>query len=150
MKTSKIIIASIAVIIASAVSIAAGSSKPFGEKRIQPQDIVILMLADHDGNNDGALDSVELANSIEGLYRLRKEVIRDRRDALLEEGVISEVEYSKGFVTLSFLPEDAAAIVMKDGDANQDHVLEVAELMATVGSLRMLDWGPRPLFVRRS
>lgn len=151
MKTSKIIIASIAASIASVVSFAASSNQAF-QSRIQPQDVAVLMFGGHDLNNDGALDSAELANSIESLYDMRQDAIRDRRDrrdTLVSNGMISAVESSNGIITLSLLPEDAAAIVMKDGDANEDQVLDVSELMATVKSLRKLDLGTRARLVRR-
>jgi hypothetical protein len=81
---------------------------------------------------------------------MRQEAIRDRRDTLVSNGVISAAEGSNGIITLSLLPEDAAAIVMKDGDTNQDQVLQASELMATAKSLRKLDLGTRAPSARRS
>lgn len=149
MKTTKIIIASIAASIASIASFAASSNQTF-ESRMQPQDVAVLMFGGHDLDNDGALDSVELANSIESLYEMRQEAIRDRRDTLVSNGVITAAEGANGIITLSLLPEDAAAIVMKDGDINQDQVLQASELIATAKSLRKLDLGTRAPRARRS
>jgi len=149
MKTTKIIIASIAASIVSVASFAASSNQAF-ESRMQPQDVAVLLLGGHDLDNDGALNSAELANSIESLYVMRQAAIRDRRDTLVSNGVISAAEGSNGIITLSLLPEDAAAIVMKEGDTNQDQVLQAFELMATAKSLRKLDLGTRAPSARRS
>ena len=114
------------------------------------EKIVAQMFANHERNNDGALDSIELANSIEGLYDQRQTTILERRDSLVEKGVISEYERSKGVITLCLLPEDGAAIIMKDGDTNQDNTLSANELAASVSSLRKLDLGTRGFLNRRS
>ncbi len=149
MKTSKYIIASVAAAILATVSFAETSANEKFPQRPSPEQIVSLMFA-HDNNRDGVLDSGELANSIESFYDSRRDAIRERREMLVEKGVISEAEYAKGFITLSLLPEDGAAIVMKDGDANRDQALSVDELVASIASLRKLDLGTRSSFARRS
>ena len=90
------------------------------------------MFGGHDINNDGALDSAELANSIENLYAMRQEATIDFRDNLVSERGISAAERSNGIITLRLMPEDAAAIAMKGGDTNNDQVLEAAESLDTV------------------
>ena len=45
------------------------------------------MFGGHDINNGGALDSAELANSIESRYGMRQEATIDFRDNLVSEGV---------------------------------------------------------------
>ncbi|MFL3658820.1 MAG: hypothetical protein ACJ07L_12310 [Opitutales bacterium] len=90
------------------------------------------MFGGHDINNDGALDSPELANSIESLYAIRQEATIDFRDNLVSERGISAAERSNGIITLRLMPEDAAAIAMKGGDTNNDQVLEAAESLDTV------------------
>lgn len=149
MNTSKYIIASVAAAILATVSFAETSANMKFQQRPSPEQIVALMFA-HDNNRDGVLDSGELANSIESFYDSRRDAIRERREMLVEKGVISEAEYAKGFITLSLLPEDGAAIVMKDGDANRDQALSVDELVASIASLRKLDLGTRSSFARRS
>jgi len=150
MKTSKIIIALVAATIASAASFAALGSKQSVTQRLQPQEIAILMFGSNDVNNDGVLDIVELADSIESLYELRNDAIRNQREALIENGFISEAESARGIITLSLLPEDAAAIMMKNGDTNENLVLEVDELIGTVDLFRKLNLGTRSLFATRS
>jgi hypothetical protein len=150
MKTTKIIIAFIAASIATAASFAAVDSNRIVKKGPQPQDFAILMFADSDANNDGALDSVELAKSIENLYAWRNEAISNRREMLVAKGLILEEASANGFITMNLLPEDAAAILMKDGDANQDLLLEADELVATVGSLRKLNLSARAPAIRQS
>ncbi|MBT5169946.1 MAG: hypothetical protein HOL92_15925 [Opitutales bacterium] len=44
------------------------------------------MFGGHDINNGGALDSAELANSIESRYGMRQEATIDFRDNLVSEG----------------------------------------------------------------
>lgn len=90
------------------------------------------MFGGHDINNDGALDSAELANSIENLYAMRQEATIDFRDNLVSERGISAAERSNGIITLRLMPEDAAAIAMKGGDTNNDQALEAAESLDTV------------------
>ena len=150
MKTSKFIIASVAATFVATLSFAGSSPKATFKKGLNPEQIVAQMFANHDRNHDGSLDSVELANSIEALYDLRQEAIQDRRDNLAKTGVLSEFERAKGVITLRLLPEDGAAIVMKDGDINQDDLLSAQELAGTVSSLRKLDLGTRGSFARRS
>ncbi|MBT5169945.1 MAG: hypothetical protein HOL92_15920 [Opitutales bacterium] len=48
------------------------------------------------------------------------------------------------------MPEDAAAITMKGGDTNNDQLLEAAEFLDTVSSLRKLDLGTRAPLAGRS
>ncbi|MBT3483265.1 MAG: hypothetical protein HN457_17735 [Opitutales bacterium] len=108
------------------------------------------MFGGHDINNGGALDSAELANSIESRYGMRQEATIDFRDNLVSEGGISAAERSKGIITLRLMPEDAAAITMKGGDTNNDQLLEAAEFLDTVSSLRKLDLGTRAPLAGRS
>ncbi|MGK0239856.1 MAG: hypothetical protein ACI92G_003338 [Candidatus Pelagisphaera sp.] len=150
MKTSKIIIASIAATIAANVSFAESSANKTFKKHQNPEQLVAQMFANHDNNSDGVLDSAELANSIAGLYDQRQTSMIERRETLVEKGVISEYERSKGVITLRLHPDDGAAILMKDGDANQDNALSANELTASVSSLRKLDLGTRGNFDRRS
>ena len=51
---------------------------------------------------------------------------------------------------MRLLPEDAAAIVMKEGDVNDDLVLEADELIAVARSFRNLDLGTGARFFERS
>ena len=150
MKTSKIIIASIAAAIVTTASFAETFANKILKQHPNSEKIVAQMFANHDRNSDGALDSIELANSIEGLYDQRQTTTLKRRDSLVEKGVISEYERSKGVITLRLLPEDGAAIIMKDGDTNQNNTLSANELAASVSSLRKLDLGTRGFLNRRS
>ena len=145
MNTLKIAITTIATAILANAAIAA----PAGMIKKNPEQVVANMFA-HDQNSDGVLDSAELAESIEGLYDHRKQAIRERRDTLAENGILSEAEYAKGFVTMHLLPEDGAAIVMKDADINQDQTLDAQELIDSIHSLRKLDLGPRRGSARNS
>ena len=109
MKTSKLIIASVAAAILATVSFAETNANKKFKHHPSPEQIVAQMFA-HDNNSDGVLNSAELANSIEGLYDSRKDAIRDRREVLVEKGFITEAEYAKGFITLNLLPEGGAEI----------------------------------------
>ena len=150
MNNKKIITAFAAVtIIASSVFAGAGHKEGKHSLR-NPENVVALMVNNHDVNQDGRLNSTELAKSIESLYELRNDSISNRREALVANGIISPVEAQNGFVTLSFLPEDGAAILMNRADANQDNVLEITELLDSREVWRELNLGTRPYFSRRS
>ena len=47
------------------------------------------MVNSHDVNQDGRLNSTELAKSIESLYELRNDAISNRRETLVANGIIS-------------------------------------------------------------
>ena len=150
MNTKKITtaIAAVAIIASSAI---AGESHKNGKHSLRnPENVVALMVSNHDVNQDGRLNSTELAKSIEALYELRNDAISNRRETMVANGIISPVEAQNGFVTLSFLPEDGAAILMSRADANQDNVLEIAELLDSREVWRELNLGARPYFHSRS
>ena len=150
MKNIKNITASVAALIVTVTAFGGTiGPKEFGA-RPQPQEIAVIVFGDHDTDNDGALNRVELATSIEALYELRDDAIRARREAMAERGVLSAEELSEGFVTLSLMPDVAADLVMKNADVNENLVLEADELVAAAGSLRKFDLGTGPRFERRS
>ncbi len=149
MKTSKIITATIAAAVITASSFAK-SDADAAKGRPSPKEVTAIMLGGHDTNNDGALDTAELANAIEGLYNLRQEAIVNHRAAMIENGHISEPQSGNGVVTFSLLPEDGAAIVMKLSDVNQDNLLHADEILVSVGALRVLDLGTRSAIARSS
>ncbi len=146
MKTSKIITATIVAAVITASSFAHSDKAANG--RPSSKDITAIMLDGHDANFDGALDTAELANAIEGLYDMRKDAIVNRRDAMVENGYVSES--SNGVITFSLLPEDSAAIVMKHADVNQDNLLHADEILVSLVSLRSLDLGTRSAITRSS
>lgn len=145
MNTSKIALIAIATSLIASVANAdsAKANKP------SPEAIVAAMFA-HDQNSDGVLNRDELAASIEGLYEHRKEAKIDRRNTLVSSGALPEAIREKGIITLNLLPEDGAAIVMKDADSNADQALDAQELVNSIGSLRKLDLGPRRGIARQS
>ena len=148
---TKNIITTLAAVTIIATSAFAGAGHKDGNHSLRnPENVVALMVSNHDANQDGRLDSTELANSIETLYELRNDAIINRRETLVANGIISPVEAQNGVVTLSFLPEDGAAILMNRADANQDNVLEVTELLESREIWRELNLGTRPYFSRRS
>jgi len=150
MNAKKLAIITIAALIATTASFA--ETNQVGLKKQMPNktQIVADMIANHDENQDGALNSTELAASIESLYELRQNAIRDHRDALVRSGMISDYESSNGIITLSLLPEDGAAILISRADSNQDQVLGVAELMESTRIWPTLNLGTRPNFGSRS
>ena len=150
MNNKKIITAFAAVTIIASSAFAGAGHKEGKHSLRNPENVVALMVNNHDVNQDGRLNSTELAKSIESLYELRNDAISNRHDALVANGIISPVEAQNGFVTLSFLPEDGAAILMNRADANQDNVLEITELLDSREVWRELNLGTRPYFSRRS
>jgi len=150
MNNKKIITALTAATIVASSAFAGIGHKDGKSSLRNPENIVALMVGYHDTNQDGRLDTVELAKSIEALYELRNDAIVNRREALVADGIISPVEADKGVVTLSFLPEEGAAILMNRADANQDNALEAAELLQSREVWRELNLGARPYFIRRS
>jgi len=148
---NKKIITTLAAATIIASSALAGVGQKDGKRSLRnPESVVALMVSNHDANQDGRLDTAELANSIEALYELRNDAIANRREALVANGIISPVEAQNGVVTLSFLPEDGAAILMSRADANRDNVLELTELLDSREVWRELNLGTRPYFSRRS
>ena len=135
--------------IATALIANVANASPIAKTKPNPEKIVAQMFA-HDSNSDGVLNSAELAASIEGLYEYRKEAKVDRRDSLVESGMLPEAVLDKGIITLTLLPEDGAAIVMKDADVNQDDAVDAQELVNSFDSLRKLDLGPRRGIARQS
>jgi|ETNmetMinimDraft_22_1059887.scaffolds.fasta_scaffold00102_19 hypothetical protein len=150
MKNVKNITASVAALIVAATAFGGTIGPKELGARPNPQEIAAIVFGGHDTDNDGALNSAELATSIEALYEMRDDTIRARREALAERGVISAEELSEGFVTLSLMPDVAADLVMKNADVNENLVLEADELVAAAGSLRKFDLGTGPRFERRS
>lgn len=148
---TKRIIAAVAAVTIIASSAFAGNGYKNGKHSLRnPENVIALMVSNHDANQDGRLDSVELANSIEALYEIRDDAIVNRREALVASGIISPVEAQNGFVTLSFLPEDGAAILMSRADQNADNVLEPSELLESGNVWRELNIGARPYLGRQS
>ena len=150
MKTIEPIAASTATLIASAFAFADTTESNELGFRPNSQEIAALFLGGHDRDNDGALSGEELARSIESLYEMRDEAIYAHRQDKLESGTLSEDEFSEGFVTMSLMPSDAAALMMKKADANENLVLEADELIAVAGSIRSFDLGTGPRSLRRS
>ncbi len=129
-----------ALLIASATFAESSRPKASHEKAA----IVATMIANHDINLDGGLDSVELAASIEALYEMRQNAFRNHRDAMVERGVVTPSEASNGIVTLSLLPDDGAALLMKQADTNHDQILRADELMESTRIWPTLSLGARP------
>ncbi len=148
MNTKKITIAAIAALIATTASFAE-PGKPHKD-RPTPESIVASMIGNHDQDHDGALNNVELAKSIEDLYAQKNLAIRKHRDAMAEKGLISPEKSDNGFITLSPMPEDAAAFLLKGHDTNANQILEANELLASTRDLRQLNLGFRPGFARNS
>lgn len=148
MNTRKITIAAIAALIATSASFAE-SGKP-NKDRPSPESIVANMIGNHDLDRDGALNNVELAKSIEDLYTQKNQAIRKHRDAMAEKGLISPEKTDNGFITLSPMPDDAAAFLLKGHDTNANQILEADELLASTRDLRQLNLGFRPGFARNS
>ena len=150
MSTKILAIITITALIASTASIAETSKNGPKSKMPNRVQIVSSMIANHDANQDGALNATELAASIESLYELRQNAIRNRRDAMINLGKITEYEASKGIITLSLLPKDGAAILISRADTNQDEVLGAAELLDSTRIWHTLNLGTRPNFASRS
>ena len=150
MNTKNIITALAAATIIASSAFAGAGHKEGKHSLRNPENVVALMVNSHDVNQDRRLNSTELAKSIESLYELRNDAISNLRETLVANGIISPVEAKNGFVTLSFLPEDGAAILMNRADANQDNVLEITELLDSREVWRELNLGTRPYFSRRS
>lgn len=148
MNTKKITIAAIAALIATTASFA--NPGKAAKDRPTPEAIVANMIGGHDLDRDGALNTVELAESIEDLYAKRNQAIRDHRDDMAEKGLISSEKSDNGFITLSPMPDDAAAFLLNGHDANANQVLEANELLASTRDLRQLNLGFRPGFARES
>ena len=107
MNTKHITIAAIVTFIATNASFA-DATKP-SKVRQNPEAIVAIMIGGHDEDHDGALNNTELAESIEDLYAKRNQSIREHRESMVAEGLIATEKADNGFVTLSPMPEDAAA-----------------------------------------
>ncbi len=150
MNAKKLAIITITALITSTASLA--ESVKIGAKNQMPNRVQIVssMIANHDENQDGALNATELAASIESLYELRQYAIRNHRDTMISLGKISEYEASKGIITLSLLPEDGAAILISRADTNQDQALGAAELLESTRIWQTLNLGTRPNFASRS
>lgn len=144
MNIKNITITAIAAFIVTTASLAetnqAGTKKAVYNK----SEIVSSMIANYDQNHDGALDSAELAASIEGLYEMRQNAFRNHRETMVAHGVVTSEEASNGIITLSLLPEDGAAILMRQADKNHDHVLAADELMESTRIWPTLSLGARP------
>lgn len=148
MNIKNITITAIAALIATTASFA--NSTEAKKARHNPETIVAMMIDGHDQDSDGALNNAELAQSIEDLYTKRNEAIRKHRDSMVENGLIDTAKADNGFVTLSPMPEDAAAFLLKGHDANANQILEADELLASTRDLRQLNLGFRPGFARES
>lgn len=148
MKTKHITIAAIVTFIATTASFAE-VTKP-SKARHNPEAIVAMMIGRHDQDRDGALNNTELAESIEDLYAKHNQAIREHRESMVAEGLIATEKADNGFVTLSPMPEDAAAFLLKGHDANANQILEANELLASTRDLRQLNLGFRPGFARES
>jgi hypothetical protein len=148
MNTNKITIAAIITFIVTTASFAE-VSKP-SKERHNPEAIVAMMIGEHDQDRDGALNNAELAKSIEDLYAKRNQAIRKHRESMVAEGLIATDKADNGFVTLSPMPEDAAAFLLNGHDANANQILEANELLASTRDLRQLNLGFRPGFARES
>lgn len=144
MNTKKIITAAIAIIATATASIAKEGPRHNHKQIDNPETIVSIMIAEHDQNDDGGLNVVELAESIESLYDFRNSSIRNHREHLAEYGRIPAAD--NGVVTLSLMPEDGAAILMLRADANNDAVLGADELIASTREWRSLSLGARSFF----
>lgn len=148
MNTRKITVTAITALIAATASLA-DSSRPTKD-RPTPASIVASMIGSHDQDHDGALNNVELAKSIDALYAKRNQAIRNHREAMIEKGLITSDISDNGFITLSPMPEDAAAFLLKGHDTNANQILEADELLASTRDLRQLNLGFRPSFARKS
>ena len=69
---------------------------------------------------------------------------------MVAEGLIAAEKDDNGFVTLSPMPKDAAAFLLKGHDANANQILEANELLASTRDLRQLNLGFRSGFARES
>ena len=76
MNAAKIITAFAAVTIIAAF--AGGGHKEGKYSLRNPENVAALMVSNHDVNQDGHLNSTELAKSIESLYKLRNDAINNR------------------------------------------------------------------------
>jgi len=148
MNTKTITIAAIAALITATASFA--NATKANTERHNPETIVAFMIGGHDHDHDGALNNAELAESIEDLYAKRNESIRRHREAMVQDGLIDSEKADNGFVTLSPMPEDAAAFLLKGHDVNANQILEADELLASTRDLRQLNLGFRPGFARES
>jgi len=144
MNIKNITIASIAALIVASASFAETHRADNKRAAHNKSEIVSSMIANYDLNRDGVLNSVELAASIEGLYEMRQNAFRNHRDEMVEHGVVTSEEASNGIITLSLLPEDGAAILMRQADTNHDHVLGAEELMESTRIWPTLSLGARP------
>ena len=148
MNPKHITIAAIVTFIATNASFA-DATKP-SKVRHNPEEIVAMMIGGRDEDHDGALNNTELAESIEDLYAKRNQSIRERRESMVAEGLIAAEKADNGFVTLSPMPKDAAAFLLKGHDANANQILEANELLASTRDLRQLNLGFRSGFARES
>ena len=148
MNTKHITIATIVTFIATNASFA-DATKP-SKVRHNPEAIVARIIGGHDEHHDGALNKTEVAESIEDLYAKRNQSIRERRESMVAEGLIAAEKADNGFVTLSPMPKDAAAFLLKGHDANANQILEANELLASTRDLRQLNLGFRSGFARES
>ena len=69
---------------------------------------------------------------------------------MVAEGLIAAEKDDNGFVTLSPMPKDAAAFLLKGHDANANQILEANELLASTRDLRHSNLGFRSGFARES
>ncbi len=150
MKIKNTVAAIIIAIAASTASNAEVASKVTPIDRPEPENIVARMISNHDENRDGALDNAELAASIESLFDHRNQVVRERRDAMVAKGFIAAEKADNGFITLTPMPDDAAAFLINGHDSNDNDVLEADELLASTRDFRQLNLGYRPGFARES
>lgn len=67
---------------------------------------------------------------------------------MVAEGLIATEKGNNGFVTLSPMPKDADAFLLKGHDANANQILEANELSASTRDLRQLNLGFRSGFNR--
>lgn len=146
MNAKKIITVTLAALIASVGTLAKTSGTEIAKKTHSREQIVASMIANHDENKDGSLNTSELTRSIEALYDRRQNAIRNHRDALVKSGMLSEMEASNGIITLSLLPEDGADILMSRADRNKDQALGADELIESTRIWHTLNLGSRPYF----
>ena len=78
MNAAKIITAFAAVTIIASSAFAGGGHKEGKYSLRNPENVTALMVSNHDVNQDGQLNSTELAKSIESLYKLRNDAINNR------------------------------------------------------------------------
>ncbi len=150
MNAKNTLIAIVATLSISATSFADVGSRIVEHKKPSPVSIVANMIENYDLNNDGALNDLELAISIEDMFEHRNLAMRDRREAMIEKGFIAAEKADNGFVTLTPMPDEAAAFLMNGHDQNEDNVLQANELLASTRDFLQLNLGYRPGFACES